>query len=89
MKANDNSSVISHTSAYVRSTCAYLEQVGAFSKSQTANILNQALSVRVSDGSVHIHSHLVDPVDEFTVKGTEQILLHHMFLRRRRIKGHR
>lgn len=62
--------------------CAYLQQVGAFSGPQAANILNQALSVRVSNGSVYIHSHLIHPVDEFTVQSAEQILLYHIFLQR-------
>lgn len=57
-----------------------LEQVGALPWSQTTNILDQALSVRMGDGPVHIHSNFIDTIDEFTVKSTEQILLHHMFL---------
>lgn len=40
--------------------------------------------MRVCDGSVHIYSNLINTVDELTVKSIEQILLHHMFLRRTR-----
>ena len=64
------------------STCANLEQVGALPWSQPTDILDHALSVRMGDGSIHIHSNLVDTVDEFTVKSREQIFLHHMFLRK-------
>lgn len=60
---------------------AYLEQVGALSWAQTADILHQALGVRVSDGLIHINTHLINTVDKFTVKGRQQILLHYMFLR--------
>lgn len=47
----------------------YLEQVGALPRAQTADVLHQALGVRVGDGLVHVHAHLVDAVDEFTVQG--------------------
>lgn len=60
---------------------ANLEQVGALPWPQTTDVLDQALSVRVGDGPVHVHSNLIDSVDEFTVKSREQILLHHMFLK--------
>lgn len=59
----------------------YLEQVGALPRAQTADVLHQALGVRVGDGLVHIHANLVNAVDEFAVQGRQQIFLHHMFLR--------
>lgn len=68
----------------ISSRNAYLEKMWTLPWSQTTHILNQALSVRVCDGSVHIHSNLINTVDELTVKSIEQILLHHMFLRRTR-----
>ncbi|TNN48307.1 hypothetical protein EYF80_041517 [Liparis tanakae] len=43
--------------------------------------LDDALRVRMGNGLVHVHSNLIYPVDEFTVKSAEQIFLHHMFLR--------
>lgn len=58
-----------------------LQQVGALPWSQTTDVLDQALSVRMGDGLVHVHSNLIDTVDKFTVKRTEQIFLHHMLLR--------
>lgn len=60
---------------------ACLEQVGALPWSQTTDILNETLSVRMSDGLVHVHADLIDTVDEFTVQSREQIFLHHVFLR--------
>lgn len=60
---------------------ANLQQVGALPRPQATDVLDQALSVRVGDGSVHVHSHLIDTVDEFTVESREEIFLHHMFLR--------
>lgn len=59
----------------------YLEQVGALPRAQTTDVLHQALGVRVGNGLVHIHAHLVNAVDEFTVQGREEIFFHHMFLR--------
>lgn len=59
-----------------------LEEVGSLPWSQTADILDQALSVGMGNRSVHIHTDLVDPVDEFTVESVKQLLLHHMFLRK-------
>lgn len=50
---------------------ACLEQVGALPWSQTTDILDKALSMRMGNGLVHIHSNLIDTVDEFTVKSTE------------------
>lgn len=61
----------------------YLEQMGALPGSQTTDILDQALSVSMSDGSIHVHSHLIDTVNEFTVKSREQILFSHVFLTRK------
>lgn len=37
--------------------------------------------MRVSDGLVHIHSDLIDTVDEFTVKSRQQVFFHHVLLR--------
>lgn len=59
-----------------------LEQVRALPWPQATHILDQALSMRMSDGLVHIHSNLIDAVDEFTVKGREQVFLHHVLLRK-------
>lgn len=59
----------------------YLEQVGTLPGAQTTDVLHQALGVWMGDGLVHVHTHLVNAVDEFTVQGRQQIFLHHMFLR--------
>ena len=64
---------------------ADLKEVGALPRTQTTDKLDQALSVRMSDRPIHVHSNLIDTVDEFTVKSRKQILLHHLFLRK---KGH-
>lgn len=48
-----------------------LKQVGTLPWSQATDILDQALSVRVSDSLVHVHPDLVHTVDEFTVKSRE------------------
>lgn len=78
-------SMISCTYAlHISSRNVYLEKMWTLPWSQTTHILNQALSMRVCDGSVHIYSNLINTVDELTVKSIEQILLHHMFLRRTR-----
>lgn len=69
---------------HISSRNVYLEKMWTLPWSQTTHILNQALSMRVCDGSVHIYSNLINTVDELTVKSIEQILLHHMFLRRTR-----
>lgn len=58
-----------------------LKQVGTLPWSQATDILDQALSVRVSNSLVHVHPNLVNTVDEFTVKSREQIFLHHVLLR--------
>lgn len=58
-----------------------LKQVGTLPRSQATDILDQALSMRVSDSLVHVHSDLIYTVDEFTVKSREQVFLHHMLLR--------
>lgn len=50
---------------------AYLEQVRALPRPQTTDVLDQALRVRMGDGLVHIHSNLIDTVDEFTVQSRE------------------
>lgn len=41
--------------------------------------------MRVSDSLVHVHSDLIHTVDEFTVKSREQVFLHHVLLRERKI----
>ena len=43
----------------------------------------------MGDGLVHVHSNLIDTVDKFTVKSTEQIFLHHMFLRTKVRNAHK
>lgn len=48
-----------------------LKQVGTLPWSQATDILDQALSVRVSDSLVYVHPDLVHTVDEFTVKSRE------------------
>lgn len=58
-----------------------LQQVGTLPRSQAADVLDQALSVRVSNSLVHVHPNLVHTVDEFTVKSREQIFFHHVLLR--------
>lgn len=63
--------------------------MGALPWSQTTDVLDQALSVRMGDGLVHVHSNLIDTVDKFTVKRTEQIFLHHMFLRTKVRNAHK
>lgn len=68
-------------------TNSYLEQVGALPWTQTTNILDQALCVRMGDGPVYIHSNLIDTIDEFTVESREQVFLYHMFLVRKRRKN--
>lgn len=45
-----------------------LKQVGTLPWSQATDILDQALSMRVSDSLVYVHSDLIHTVDEFTVK---------------------
>lgn len=62
-----------------------LKQVGTLPWSQAADILDQALSVRVSNSLVHVHPDLVHAVDEFTVKSREQVFFHHVLLRKVRI----
>lgn len=61
--------------------------MGALPWSQTTDKLDQTLSVRVGDGPVHVHSNLIDTIDEFTVKRTEQILLHHVFLEKTHVSN--
>lgn len=58
-----------------------LKQVRTLPWSQATDILDQALSMRVSDSLVYVHSDLIHTVDEFTVKSREQVFLHHMLLR--------
>lgn len=55
--------------------------MGTLPWSQATDVLNQALGVGVSDGLVHVHSHLIHAVDEFTVESREQVFLHHVLLR--------
>lgn len=59
--------------------------MGTLPWSQATDILDQALSMRVSDSLVHVHSDLIHTVDEFTVKSREQVFLHHMLLREAKI----
>lgn len=54
--------------------------MGPFSRSQATDILDQGLAVRMGDGTVDINTNLIDPVDEFTVQGVEQLLFHNMLL---------
>lgn len=66
----------------INNTHPYLEKVGALPRSQTADILDQTLGVRMSNAPVYVHSNLIDTVDELTIKSVKQILLHHMLLRK-------
>lgn len=59
---------------------SHLEQVGAFSRSKATDVLDQALSVRVSDGTVHIHTNFIHPVYKLTVESTQKLLFHYMLL---------
>lgn len=54
--------------------------MGPFSRSQATDILDQGLAVRMGNGTVDIDPNLIDPIDEFTVQGVEQLLFHNMFL---------
>ena len=40
----------------------------AFAWTQPADELHQALCVQVRDGSVDVHAHLIDPVDELLMQ---------------------
>ena len=64
-------------------TKTYLQQLGALPRPQTTDKLHQALGVRVGDALVHVHSDLIHTVNEFKVKSTEQIFLHHLLLRKK------
>lgn len=59
---------------------SHLEEVGAFSRSEATDVLDQALGVRVSNGSVHIHTNLIHPVYKLTVESAQQLLFHYMLL---------
>lgn len=54
--------------------------MGAFSRSQATDILDQGLAVRMGNGTVDINPDLIDPVDEFAVQGVQQLLFHDMLL---------
>lgn len=58
-----------------------LEQVRSLPLSEATDELDQALCVGVRYGPVHIHPHLVDPVNKLTVQSIQQVLLYYMLLR--------
>ena len=54
--------------------------MGALPGAQTTDVLHQALGVGVGQRPVHVHAHLVHPVDELTLQGAQQVLLLHLVL---------